>query len=125
MDRIRFQAQDIENEMAQLSEGQIDQLPFGVIQIDAQGTILLYNTTEGEISGRQPQNMLGRNFFSDIAPCTRTDTLYGRFREGVQKGHLDTVCEYTFDYKMAPTKVKVHLKKARNQDRYWIFVKRL
>lgn len=64
-------------------------------------------------------------FRSDIAPCTRTDTLYGRFRRGVEAGRLDTVFEYVFDYKMEPQKVKVHMKKARGQDRYWIFVKRL
>jgi photoactive yellow protein len=33
--------------------------------------------------------------------------------------------EYTFNYQMKPTKVKVHMKKALVGDSYWVFVKRL
>jgi photoactive yellow protein len=33
--------------------------------------------------------------------------------------------EYVFDCRMAPTKVKIHMKKALVGDSYWIFVKRL
>jgi photoactive yellow protein len=33
--------------------------------------------------------------------------------------------EYVFDYKMTPTKVKIHMKKAISDGSFWIFVKRL
>jgi hypothetical protein len=38
--------------------------------VDASGTILKYNATEGAITGRDPKAVLGRNFFRDVAPCT-------------------------------------------------------
>ncbi len=43
----------------------------------------------------------------------------------IRDGELNDLFEYTFDYKMAPTKVKVHMKKAITDDTYWVFVKRL
>lgn len=47
------------------------------------------------------------------------------FEAGVQAGDLNTMFEYVFDYNMAPTKVKIHMKKAISGNSYWILVKRL
>ncbi len=120
-----FGRKDVENRLASMTPQEIDELPFGVIQIDRQGQILLYNATEGVITGRDPQAMIGRDFFNEVAPCGRTEAFYGRFREGVERGELNEIFDYTFDYRMAPTKVRVHIKRALSGDSYWIFVKRI
>lgn len=125
MEIIKFESDDIENELAALNDKEIDTLAFGAIQVDRAGKILSYNSTESEITGRKPEDVIGKNFFGEIAPCTRTKEFQGRFVEGVQKGELSTMFEYTFDYKMNPTRVKVHMKKALVGDTYWILVKRV
>jgi photoactive yellow protein len=122
---IVFGQEDIENVLKDMSESQIDQLAFGAVEIDRNGTILKFNTTEASITGRRKEDMIAKNFFNDVAPCTKTDQFYGKFKEGVAKGDLNVMFEYTIDYNMAPTKVKVHIKKALVGDTYWIFVKRL
>ncbi|WP_281256387.1 hypothetical protein [Arsukibacterium tuosuense] len=33
---------------------------------------------------------------------------------------MNTMFEYTFDYEMKPTRVKVHMKKAMVGDSYWV-----
>ncbi len=125
MEIIKFESDDIENELAALNDKEIDTLAFGAIQVDRAGKILSYNSTESEITGRKPEDVIGKNFFGEIAPCTRTKEFQGRFVEGVKKGELSTMFEYTFDYKMNPTRVKVHMKKALVGDTYWILVKRV
>ena len=45
---------------------ELDALPFGAIQLDARGKILRYNQAEGKISGRDPERMVGRDFFEDF-----------------------------------------------------------
>lgn len=122
---LSFGQSDIENALSKLSDVEIDSLAFGAVEVDATGKILKYNTTEASITGRNKNDMIGKNFFNEVAPCTKTDTFYGKFKEGVAKGDLNVMFEYTFDYNMAPTKVKVHMKKALAGDTYWIFVKRL
>ena len=52
-------------------------------------------------------------------------TLIAHCNTRLRDGELNDLFEYTFDYKMAPTKVKVHMKKAITDDTYWVFVKRL
>ncbi|MFP4643861.1 MAG: photoactive yellow protein [Spirochaetales bacterium] len=125
MEVVKFNADDIENKLAQLSDQELDNLAFGAIQLDKDGRILSYNAAEGDITGRKPEEVKGKNFFTEVAPCTNSDEFYGRFKNGVESGNLNDLFEYVFDYKMTPTKVKVHMKKALSDDSYWVFVKRL
>ena len=115
-EKVEFGQDNLENTLANMSDRDLDNLNFG--------TILQYNAAEGDITGRDPKEMVGKNFFKDVAPCTDSPEFKGKFDEGVQSGDLDAIFEYTFDYQMTPTKVKVQMKKAMTGDSYWIFVKR-
>lgn len=121
---IDFGAKDIDNKLANMKEGEIDGLAFGAIQLDGSGKILQYNQTEGAITGRDPGAVIGKNFFTDVAPCTNTPKFKGAFDKVVSAGD-SVMLEYTFDYEMTPTKVKVHMKPALTGNTYWIFVKRI
>ncbi|TVQ24304.1 MAG: photoactive yellow protein [Spirochaetaceae bacterium] len=125
MEIAKFGAEDIENTLSKMNSKEIDGLAFGAIQLDAGGKIISYNQTEGDITGRKPEDVIGKNFFTEVAPCTNRPEFYGKFKDGVAGGNLNALFEYVFDYKMAPTKVKVHMKKAMSGDTYYIFVKRL
>ncbi|WP_207481797.1 photoactive yellow protein [Arenibaculum pallidiluteum] len=125
MQFVEFGKTDIENVMAKLGGKDIDNLAFGAIQLDASGRILQYNAAEGAITGRDPKTVIGKSFFTEVAPCTNTPRFKGEFDKGVKAGNLNVMFEYTFDYQMKSTKVKVHMKKALVGDSYWVFVKRL
>ncbi|NBB90345.1 MAG: photoactive yellow protein [Spirochaetes bacterium] len=125
MDIVKFGQEDIENSLSQMDDKQLDDLAFGAIQLDKDGTILQYNAAEADITGRDPEAVKGKNFFTDVAPCTNTDEFFGKFKQGVDSGELNSLFEYTFDYQMQPTKVKVHMKKSLVGDSYWVFVKRV
>lgn len=122
---VTFGKNDIENVLGQLSNVEIDKLAFGAVQLNGQGTILTYNAAEAGITGRSAASVIGKNFFRDVAPCTDAPNFKGVFEAGVKSGELNTMFEYVFDYNMAPTKVKIHMKKAISGDTFWIFVKRL
>jgi photoactive yellow protein len=125
LDIIAFGKDDIDNSLSKLSGKQIDELAFGAIQLDGQGKILRYNAAEAQITGREASAVIGTNFFRDVAPCTNTARFKGVFDAGVRANNLNTMFEYVFDYKMTPTKVKIHMKKAISDGSFWIFVKRL
>jgi photoactive yellow protein len=122
---VGFGKDDIDNVLAKLSPRQIDQLAFGAVQLDGKGTILQYNAAESSITGRNGKDVIGRNFFREVAPCTNSPTFKGVFDAGVRADNLNTMFEYVFDYNMTPTKVKIHMKKAISDGTFWIFVKRL
>lgn len=122
---LAFGKDDIENVLGKLSAKEINELAFGAVQLDGTGRILSYNAAEASITGRDAANVIGKNFFRDVAPCTNSPTFKGVFDAGVKAAHLNTMFEYVFDYNMTPTKVKIHMKKALTGDTFWIFVKRL
>lgn len=124
LEMISFDQDDIENVLAGLSSDEIDALAFGAIQVDSSGKVLSYSQREAQITSRDPREVIGRNFFDEVAPCTKRPEFYGRFREGVASGSLAAVFDYTFDYRMNPTRVRVHMKKAILGDSYWILVSR-
>ena len=122
---VAFGKDDIENVLGKLTNVEIDKLAFGAVQLDASGKILTYNAAEAGITGRSAASVIGKNFFRDVAPCTDSPNFKGVFDAGVLGGDLNAMFEYVFDYNMAPTKVKIHMKKAISGDTFWIFVKRL
>ena len=122
---VAFGKEDVENVLSRMTPAELDGLAFGAVQLDAAGKVLVYNATEASITGRKAKDVVGRNFFTDVAPCTDNARFRGIFDAGVRANNLNTMFEYTFDYRMQPTKVKIHMKKALVGDTYWIFVKLL
>ena len=125
MTRLEFGQADLDNVFAKLSPNEIDDLAFGAIQLDRSGKILAFNATESKITGRRKDAVIGRNFFLEVAPCCNKPAFRGVFDAGIAAGKLNAMFDYVFDYKMNPTRVKVHMKSALADDTFWVFVKRL
>lgn len=122
---LKFDDLSDKDVMSRVSATSAETLTFGAIQLDSAGVVLSYNTVETQITGRMAAEVIGRNFFEEVAPCTRTPEFRDAFFAGVRAGTLDKRFRYTFDFRMNPTPVEVHLKRAVAGTTYWIFVKRL
>lgn len=106
-----------------LSPEELDRLPFGAIRLDAQGNILAYNRAESALSGRGKESVLGKSFFTEVAPCTNVKSFGGKFREGVAAKRLHTVFPFIFDHEMDPRNVWVTLFYSLETDTAWVFVR--
>lgn len=114
--------QEIEK-IDQMGEQELNRLPFGAIRLDREGLILSYNRAESKLTGRQPDQVIGRNFFTEVAPCTNVREFAGRYREGVALGSLHVIFPYRFDFKMDPRDVTVTLFYSAQTDSGWVFVR--
>ncbi|MBA2724127.1 MAG: photoactive yellow protein [Methylibium sp.] len=125
LETVAFGKTDVENVLSKMNDAQLNKLAFGAVELDATGKILKYNAVEGAITGRDPKSVVGKNFFSEVAPCTNRPEFKGVFDAGVKANNLNTLFEYVFDHQMKPTKVKIHMKRAISGGSFWIFVKRV
>lgn len=66
VDEYPFPNETIES----MSHEQLNRLPFGVIQIAGDGTILNYNETECSIASTRAAEVISENFFNEVAPCS-------------------------------------------------------
>ncbi|HEX6319161.1 MAG TPA: PAS domain-containing protein [Burkholderiales bacterium] len=94
-----------------LTQEEVDALPFGLITLDLEGTVVGYNHTEAALSGLDPQRVLGRNFFEHIAPCTRVKEFAGLYREMVKSGQTHS-WEFNFVFRFATGDKRVHIQLA-------------
>ncbi len=87
----------------------LDLLPYGIIVVDEVGTVLYYNAREEQISGRRRADVLGRNFFSEVAPCTQVREFYGRFKETMHRAGLVADFHFHFPFPDRPREVEITL----------------
>jgi photoactive yellow protein len=124
MEIIPFGASDVDN-ILQREPQRAEFLPFGAILLERSGAIVKYNQAEGLITGRSPGEVIGKNFFNDIAPCAKGKRFHGEFMKFQATGQANVMFDYEFDYKMRPVKVRIHLKASADGQQCWMFVKRV
>jgi photoactive yellow protein len=106
-----------------LSELELDRLPFGAIQLDQNGKILKFNDYESKLSGITKKNAVGKQFFTEVAPCTNVKEFHGRFLAGVAKKELHAKFRYHFAFKQNPRDVGVTLFYSDITDSIWVFIR--
>lgn len=118
-----FEKDDIGEILRHQDPDTLDNAGFGVIKVDDEGIVEFFNKWESELSGVKKDEAEGRNFFTQVAPCTNNRLFRGRFKKGVRRGELDETFTYTYTYKMRPTLVEVHM--YRDEEGHnWIMVQK-
>lgn len=103
---------------ASLDFATLELLPLGVIVVNDQGEILYYNQREEQISGRRREEVVGRNFFRDVAPCTEVREFQGRFKDLMERGEDQIEFDFTFPFALGARQVRIHLHPFRKGEEY-------
>ncbi|MDP1825632.1 MAG: PAS domain-containing protein [Archangium sp.] len=115
-------AKEVLSSVDRLSTNQLDELPFGMIQLDPTGRILKFNRTEGRLARIRPERQVGLNFFNDVAPCTKVKEFHGRFVEGVARKQLYETFGFTFKFDHGWRDVAVSLMYSAATDSVWVLI---
>lgn len=105
---------------------QLDELAYGVICLDRTGTILRYNLAEAKFARLDRTTVIGKGFFTQVAPCTATPEFKGRFDSYTE---LEAPAQalsfkYLFDFKFGAQQVDVELVPAKAKGRYYLLINR-
>jgi photoactive yellow protein len=115
----QFDDQELLDSLESLSLSGIDEVGFGLVVMDRDGTVLGYNQRESRLSGLPPARVTGRNFFTDVGPCTNNYLVAQRYADSEE---LDERLDYVFTFKMAPTPVRLRLLARKGSDRQYLAV---
>ncbi len=109
-----------------LSDAELDELPFGVICLHRDGTILRYNLAESRLARLDRALVLGKPFFQKIAPCTAVPEFQGRFEAFLQapRETLLQRFQFLFDFKFGAQLVTIEMVRSRLGDRAYLLVNR-
>jgi photoactive yellow protein len=106
-----------------LTPEEVDLLPFGAIELDANGTVLQCNDFESALAGVPKKSAIGKNFFTQVAPCTDVQEFHGRFQKGVAAKKLHETFRYHFAFKNNPCHVTITLFYSDVTSTFWVFVR--
>jgi photoactive yellow protein len=104
-------APDLFDWLQSASQADMDRLSFGIVGMSPDGLIEHYNLAESRLSGLTPERILGRHFFTSVAPCTNNFMVAHRFET---ESEIDAMIDYVFTFRLAPTKVRLRLMKRPN-----------
>ncbi len=111
-------------EFAKKTQDQLNLLEFGAVQVDDTGIVKSYNKYESELGNTPISDALGKNFFTQVAPCTNNRLIFGKFKDGVAANFLDTEVNFVFTYKIRPVNVTVQMFRDTTAKTNWLLVKR-
>lgn len=100
----------------------LDELPFGVLQLDNTGKILNYNEYESGRSGYPKRDVLGHNFFTEIAPCTDLQDFRGEFEKLVQHKSLRANFRYYFPFPTKHREVDITMVYSEQNATVWLII---
>ncbi|GAC1396940.1 MAG: hypothetical protein NVS2B8_18070 [Vulcanimicrobiaceae bacterium] len=103
----------------------LDELPFGAIVVDPDGTIREYNEYETRLSHFAKEAVVGKNFFRDVAPCTAVHAFEGRMREFLRTSdQVSEKFDYFFPFHHGGVTVEITFLRLRHQGQVLIAVER-
>ncbi|NRB60168.1 MAG: photoactive yellow protein [Winogradskyella sp.] len=118
---MTFSSKEAFSTRESMNQDAMDDLNFGVIRMDRNANIKAYNKYELNLSGNQREEVLGKDFFKQIAPCTNNFMVAEKY---LLDDIIDEEIDYIFTYRMAPTKVKLRLLSNPNENHQYLLVQK-
>ena len=119
---------DVMDTIDRMPAAEFDNLPIGAVLLDQKAMIVRYNRTEGELTNRDPRQVMGARFFMDLAVCGVSEQFQGRFKAAVHALHYDQIFPFVFFHMMPETPMMVRITKPRVQTaapHVWVLVRRV
>ena len=106
-----------------LDDTALDQLPFGVVCLNENLTVVRMNRTESERSGIQRWRAIGRDFFGDVAPGPTNRKLAERVRAFIA-GQPAPAFSHTFKRRAGADPTTIELQRGRSSGRVYLCIRR-
>ena len=118
---IDFNAPDLAARVEQTTQHDLDHLPFGVVLLDRDGTVLFFSETEMRLAGVD-EPPLGQNFFGATL-CVNKREIYTRVRRAMEDGPVDLEFAWTGDHADPKRDVRIRVQSSRKGG-MWMFIER-
>ncbi|HBD96519.1 MAG: hypothetical protein A2015_01095 [Spirochaetes bacterium GWF1_31_7] len=103
---MNFSDLDLFEKLIIASDDDLDAVNFGIIGINNQNNVVIYNKAEEEYSSYHRNSVVGKNLFLDIAPCMNNYMVALKFEE---RDSFDETIPYVLSFKVKPAPVQLRL----------------
>ena len=118
-----FESAELARQVEALSAEERDKLPYGVIKLDANGVVEVYNSAEARLSGRKKRPTVGLDFFAEVAPCMANPDMRGRIEQARRRGAVDIEIGWIGDFDDPNGEIEIRVLSAIDGG-LWLFMNR-
>src|SRR6056300_673671 len=118
---LSFSKLDVYDHLETLKPEELHELDFGVVRILKDGKILAFNKYESDVSGVAVGDAIGKNFFTQVAPCVNNFMVAERYSS---EEEVDETIDYIFTYRVKATPVKLRILVKPGQENQYLLVQR-
>lgn len=104
-----------------LTDEELDEIPYGVIQLNAEGRVISYNRAEAVETGWTHERPVHRDYFSDVAPSAFVAEIFGRYVEAFSTHQLDEMFRFTFTHAAMPRTIQLRMYYSVRSGTLWLF----
>jgi photoactive yellow protein len=125
---FQVSGQDVMDTIDRLPPAAFDDLPLGAVLLNDKAKIVRYNRTEGELTNRDPRQVIGAGFFLELAVCGVSEQFQGRYKSALKAMSFDQIFPFVFFHEMPETPMMVRMTKPRiamASPHVWILVRRM
>ncbi len=125
---FQVDGRDVMETLDRLPQAAFDDLPIGAVLLNDKAKIVKYNRTEGELTNRDPQRVMGAGFFMELAVCGVSEQFQGRFKSALKAMSFDQMFPFVYFHEMPETPMMVRITKPRvamASPHVWILVRRV
>lgn len=120
-----FVSEETLQRLDSMEPAELDDLDVGVIRLGTEGTVEYLNDRALQLPGlhavEDPTDVVGDNFFLDLAPSTNNNLFFGRFQKGQRRGEMNARFPYTFiSPDEGPQSFAVHLYRTPDGEATWL-----
>lgn len=119
---------DVMETLDTLPQAEFDSLPIGAILLNEKSKVVRYNRTEGELTNRDPNRVIGAGFFLELAVCGVSEQFQGRFKIALKTAAYDQMFPFVFFHEMPETPMMVRMTRPRipmSTPHVWVLVRRV
>lgn len=109
--------------LGQLTEEELDAVPYGIVELDHQGIVRSYNRAEAENVGVHARPV-GRSYFTDVYPSANAAEFHSLFLQGVADGRTESTFIFTFTCGSLPRRVCMRMYYCVRTRSTWLFTAR-
>lgn len=107
----------------QLTAHDVDALPFGLIVLDRAGRVVRYNSYEERHAHMRRQSVLGREFFSQVAPCAARTDFERTYRQLLDGGGGEADFDFIFRFISGHRLVRIRMIVDPDRDEQLILIR--
>ncbi len=125
---FHFGGRDVMDTLDRMPQAEFDDIPIGAVLLNDKAKIIKYNRTEGELTNRDPRQVMGAGFFLELAVCGVSEQFQGRYKGALKAMNFDQIFPFVYFHEMPETPMMVRITKPRVQlasPHVWILVRRM